>query len=353
MSRRTERIEGHINEVSERMASRLDILSRELDAKAIAARVMGKPDPGMGDMIDFAIEKARENPMAVAMVGIGLVGLFGGSMFGAGRPQRRVRVEVDEVTARDPASPEAGEVSIARARVEEVPREPGKVSEWSRQARRATSEAVGEVREAASGMAEGAKHYAEDAIRQGSRRARASADTARKTVRRQSVAAADWVRANPVACGLMVMATSAAIASLMTARRPPSRDAASALFKARAREREAEDLRRARRSGRGEETFEDLSHQAGGGRGPGGFAATQGFEDGGAARRSSADDPAATPVTPAGAARAAQATSRSKKQATTMAPKQSVSERVASDNAAATAHVHPAHPAGDGKTTTH
>jgi len=340
MSRRTERIEGQINEISERMASRLDVLSRELDAKAIAARLMGKPDPGIGDMADFAIEKARENPMAVAMVGIGLISLFGGGMFG--RPAgRRTVVEVDEFRA---GAPEAGAL-------DETARERGKASEWTHQARHATSEAAAEMRDAVAGVAEGARRRAEETIRESSRRARTGAETARKTMRRQSMAATDWVRANPVACGLMVMAAGAAVASLMTARTPPSRDAASELFKARAREREAEELRAARRSGHSQETFEELSRQAGG-RGPDGLATTQGFGERPAPRPASPARPATAAGTGTGGAgtrTAPRSAAVRPKQPAPSSPKESVKERVASDNAAATAHVHQA----DGKTTSH
>jgi len=75
MTKSSERIEEEIDGLRERMKDRIDTTAREFSPKALAARVTGQEDPSATEMLDWAVQKARNNPLSTALVALGLLGL--------------------------------------------------------------------------------------------------------------------------------------------------------------------------------------------------------------------------------------------------------------------------------------
>ena len=220
MDAQTDQIESHIQEVRERMAHRIDAVSKELDAKAFAARFTGKDNPGTGDIIDAVADAARRHPLPIALIGLGLVGIVGSQLVPQEYKERagaaagnvsdraealgdRLRQRFDEAAASLHAAADGAD---------------GSASDLSHESRQKLKQTAESLRAGAHETAEEIRRYAREtgeALGEGARRVRQQVGAAPQRAGEVS----DWIRENPVASGLMVMAAGAAVASFMTAGR--------------------------------------------------------------------------------------------------------------------------------------
>lgn len=197
MKKSSERIEEEIDGIRDRMRHRIDSATREFSPKALAVRATGKKDPSAAEVLDWAVGKARANPIATALVAIGLLGL-------ATQSNERTRM----VHRRDVE----GGMRSARG-----------------YAKNAGDTARGYAHDAADvavEKADDALHYAREtagsAGRAVSRRAHDAEVAARHAAERSAEygrEGADWVKRNPTSTGLFALALGAAAASVFAARR--------------------------------------------------------------------------------------------------------------------------------------
>jgi hypothetical protein len=186
MTKSSERIEEEIDGIRDRMRSRVDSAARELSPKAIAARLTGKEDPSTTELLEWAVRKARNNPLSTALVAVGLLGFATQSNE---RARRLTRDGLNEGSRRVRGyAHDAGDIAVEKA-----------------------DDALHYAREATQGASRAIRrtgHDVEDFARRGADR---SAEYGRE--------GADWVRHNPTATGLFALAIGAAAASVFAARR--------------------------------------------------------------------------------------------------------------------------------------
>ena len=197
MTKSSERIEEEIDGLRERMKDRIDTTAREFSPKALAARVTGQEDPSASEMLDWAVQKARNNPLSTALVALGLLGL-------ATQSNERTRLlsrrDVDKGTQR---------IRGYASKASDTAR--GYIHDAADVAVEAADDAVHYARETAESASRAVTRSAHDAELAARRAARYSADTTQEGV--------EWVKRNPTATGLFALAIGAAAASMFAARR--------------------------------------------------------------------------------------------------------------------------------------
>lgn len=201
-------IETHIREVRERMAHRIDAVSRELDAKAMAARFTGKENPGPGDIVDTIALMARRSPLSTALVGMGLAGMLASEALDGSRGARANGAAGSADGRGYKAGASETDDAMTRAAAEAV----------RGSAERLRESALDMAGSAADGIRRFTAETADAAARR-ARQARRSAEAAGDNLNHGAGFLADWVRSNPIATGLMVMAAGAAVASIVMAGR--------------------------------------------------------------------------------------------------------------------------------------
>jgi hypothetical protein len=195
MTKRSDEIEKEIDGIRDRMRNRIENTAKEVSPRHLAQRVTGKEDPSAGEMLEWAAERARRNPISTALVALGLLGL-------ATQTNERTRV-----------SPRALKSEGRRVR--------GYVD-------RATEAAKGYVHDAADIAVEkvdDASHYVREGFDSAGRSLSRSAREAELAARQASERSlelgregAEWVKRNPTATGLFALAVGAAAASFLAAR---------------------------------------------------------------------------------------------------------------------------------------
>jgi hypothetical protein len=197
MTKSSEQIEQEIDGIRERMRGRINRAADELSPKAMASRLVGKDDPSMTDMLDWAMTTARNNPVATSLIAAGLASF-------ALQSDSRVR----DATRRE-------------------------VAQGSRKLRgyagEATETAKGYLHDAADiavETADEAAHYVRETAERATRTITRSAHDAEDAVRYATDRSvelgrdgAEWVKRNPTATGLFALAIGAATASYFAARR--------------------------------------------------------------------------------------------------------------------------------------
>ncbi|HMB47430.1 MAG TPA: hypothetical protein VKN63_04060 [Afifellaceae bacterium] len=285
MSIETERCEDEVNVIRERMAMRIDSIAEEFAPQSLLARATGKPDAGIGDAIDLTVDTIRRNPISAALIGAGIAGVI------LSRAADHARTEAANIPVGDPNEPvglegvdASGRRYSASGLISQTMNEKlvertntmtesvkAKAENLKHQATETVTDAAETVREKASAAKEAAVENAElagqkikDTADEISRRTQAAGDTAvRKTEETKN-----WIKENPVATGLAVMAAGAAVGSVLTARRDgsaasdddeslPAADAASADLHEAAEEKSAD------KDGlKGAERFDQLAEKA-------------------------------------------------------------------------------------------
>lgn len=195
MTKRSDEIEQEIDGIRDRMRTRIENTAKELSPRHLAARVTGKEDPSATEMLEWAADRARRNPISTALVALGLLGL-------ATQTNERTRV-----------SPRALKSEGRRVR--------GYVD-------RATEAAKGYVHDAADIAVEkvdDASHYVREGFDSAGRSLSRSAREAELAARHAGDRSlelgregTEWVKRNPTATGLFALAVGAAAASFLAAR---------------------------------------------------------------------------------------------------------------------------------------
>lgn len=240
MSTDAERLEDEVADIRERMANRIDELTDHFAPQSLLARATGNPNPDFADAIDLVVETVRRNPLSAALIGAGVAGIVGSRAIDKTAPQPTsnagapLGVEGTDADGRRFAASGAVDPSIKdqiKERTSAMTRATKDTAHTLKeQATGFLSDATDSAREKAADVLETTSAYASD-----TREALAkTADDLSNKSRRAGQAAArksgevgGWVRDNPVATGLMVMAAGAAIGSVLTARRSsaPVKDA--------------------------------------------------------------------------------------------------------------------------------
>ncbi len=273
MSRHTERYEDEVAEIRERMMRRVDLLADEFAPQSLLAKVTGNPEAGLNDAIEIAADTVRRNPLASALIGAGVMGIV------ASRAADRMTGPAYETGGAEPGiegvDADGRRYAASGARRQTLNE---KISERTTQMTDAAKSKIDELKTQASDLASDAS----DAIGETARSVKAATsdtiDSARETLKdtaddlgRRGREAGDaavrkgretgrWIKDNPVATGLMVMAAGAAIGSVLTARRTGSTDAGETA--AEALEHEAK-MRESLKDGRkGADRFEQLAGAA-------------------------------------------------------------------------------------------
>jgi hypothetical protein len=197
MSKSSERIEEEIDGIRDRMRNRIDSAAREFSPRALASRVTGKEDPSTSELLDWAVTKARTNPIATALVTAGLIG------FATQSTERTRLVSGNDVKrgsrklrsyASDAADSARGYAhDAADIAVEKADDAAHYVREQADRAGRAVSRSAHDAEEAARYAADRSLEYGREGV--------------------------DWVKHNPTATGLLALAVGAAAASVFAARR--------------------------------------------------------------------------------------------------------------------------------------
>lgn len=273
MSRETERYEDEVGEIRERMLRRIDLLADEFTPQSLIAKATGNPDAGIDDAIGIAADTVRRNPLSAALIGAGVLGII------ASRAADRVTVrsydEADVGVGKEGVDADGRRYAASGTRRQTLSE---KISERTAQMTEKAKSKVDELKTQASDLASDAGEAIRDTARSVKAAAADTIDSTRDTLQetaddlgrrgrevgdaavQKTQETGRWIKNNPVATGLMVMAAGAAIGSVLTARRNSSSDPGEAAGKSL--EREARKKENEKDGLKGAERFEQIAREA-------------------------------------------------------------------------------------------
>jgi ElaB/YqjD/DUF883 family membrane-anchored ribosome-binding protein len=286
MSRETERYEDEVGEIRDRMIRRIDLLANEFAPQSLLAKATGNAEAGLEDAIDIAADTidaaadtVRRNPLSAALIGAGVLGIIasraadritfpddektdvnigvegvdaGGRRYAASGTRRQTLNEnISERTAQMTHAAKS-KVEEAKSRVDELKTQ---ASDLASDAGDTIRETAQSVRTATADTIDSARDTLKDTADDLGRRGREAGDAAVRKGRDTG----HWIKDNPVATGLMVMAAGAAIGSVLTARRGGSDAGETA---SEALEQEAEEREETTDGRKGADRFDHLAREA-------------------------------------------------------------------------------------------
>jgi ElaB/YqjD/DUF883 family membrane-anchored ribosome-binding protein len=272
MSHETERYEDEVGEIRDRMIRRIDQLADEFTPQSLIAKATGNPDAGIDDAIEIAADTVRRNPLSAALIGAGVLGII------ATRAADRVTVrsydEADVGVGVEGVDADGRRYAASGTRRQTLNE---KISERTAQMTQKAKSKVDELKTQASDLVSDAGETIKDTAQSVKAAAADTIDSTRDTLKetaedlgrrgreasdaavRKTQESGHWIKNNPVATGLMVMAAGAAIGSVLTARRnssDPGETAGESL------EREANKKENEKDGRKGAERFEQIAREA-------------------------------------------------------------------------------------------
>lgn len=250
MGQNTQAIEENIKRIQERMSSRVETISGDLNLSSLASRTLGAKGDSPSELMDAAIGTVKQHPIPAALIGAGLVGLLAsqksranpGSDFAPTTPSDTHYQTPASFAAKssDPAERVASHVDDLKSEAQRVK---ASASEKLENAKSTVGDKVGHAADQVKQVYANAKSSAETGSAQLKDQAgqlggsvSATGETFKRRVgdvpdqmRDTSSKAVEWAKENPVPLGLMALALGAAAATVFTARKPASTTQSEAL----------------------------------------------------------------------------------------------------------------------------
>jgi hypothetical protein len=205
----TEIIEDDIDRIRQRMEARFDQLNHDLQPSQLVNGLLGNGGASANHNAALLVEKAKANPIAATVVGIGLAGLFLAK-------QSKDTGTVSDEDFSDPAQRVSNNISGLKCGASET-------ADKLRGQAKATQAKVQTAVNGVKHKVDAASTAASDTFSEVAKIASETAKRAPTHAKAHAEKTVDWVKENPVPTGLMALAVGAAISSFFTAKPSTSR----------------------------------------------------------------------------------------------------------------------------------